>query len=96
MSHFKLIRTSEIFESPAHEDNGVAIGDTQVFLCSATASRALTKARPRGTAFTADASRNVKWFKKFMHHADHNSPEFVRFARGVSKYDRWYAEAVAF
>ena len=95
MSHFKLIRTDDMFESPAHEDNGVSIGDTQLFLCSATASAALNKARPAGHSFVANNSSNVKWFKKFIRHADHNYPEFVKFARGL-KTDRWYAQAVSF
>jgi len=96
MSHFLLISSSEIFESPAHEDNGVAIGDTQVFLLSKTAAAALNKARPAGTPFTASWQQNVKWFTKFTEHADHNSPEYVRFARGTKHTDRWYAHAVAF
>jgi hypothetical protein len=95
MSHFKLLSSSEIFESPVHEDNGVSIGDTQSYLCSATASAALNKARPAGTPFKAASFTNRKWFDKFCKHADHNSPEYVSFSKGL-RTNRWYAQAVSF
>jgi hypothetical protein len=95
MSHFRLIRSEEIYESQMHEDVGSPIGDEQIYLCSATASAALDKSRPKGTSFTANNWHCRKWFDKFLHHADHNCPEYVYFAKGVRS-GRWFAKAVSF
>ena len=91
MTHFKLVRTSDIYESAMHEDNGVSIGGLSVYLLSKTATKALMDARPAGKKFTATIGRNEKWLDKFIKHTG-ETPEQITFAPGKS--GRWYAQAM--
>jgi len=93
MSHFKLIRSDSMYESPMHEDNGLSIGELSTYLCSATATKALDESRPAGRRFNADNFQNEKWYYKFIKHTG-EKPEYLKFAKGES--GRWYAQATYF
>lgn len=92
MTHFKLVRSSEMYESSAHEDNGVSIGDTEVYLASHVVSNYIV-AEGLGAKFVANSHRHSTLFWKFCRHTD-TGPEYVSFKRGAS--GRMYCEAVSF
>jgi len=83
MSHFLKI---------AHDDNQQPY-EADLMLCSATASAALTKARPAGRSFRASHHTNTKWFDRFVKHTGINASELI-FKRGLVHKNRWYVACV--
>ena len=89
MSHYKLIRTDDILGGPV--DYSAPVGNTAVFLCSATCADHIERRKPVAKSFTASAGRNEFWLAKFEICTD-GYPDFVEYAKGKS--GRWYAQAV--
>jgi hypothetical protein len=91
---FIEVRSEPMYESPAHEENGLSIGDCKIFRLSAALSAELSEQKPAGRSFQSNASRDARWFH-IAETATQSAPEQVTFKRGL-KSDRWYASALYF
>jgi len=89
MPHYNLIKTDEISGGPV--DYSSPVGSTAIFQCSNTVRDHIERRKPATNKFTANASRDSFWLRKFEEHAG-LAPDFVTYAK--NKNGTWFVQAV--
>ena len=77
--HFTYVNSAEIFESLAHEDNGVALGYVDYYRVGCCVDDFIVR-RNLPDMFQADCSRNRWLYDMFCQRTGCN-PEYIRFVR---------------